>query len=335
MKTMAFILTLSLSLGAYAQSLFPNLALYHDCIGRTTLFPAQHQSCLNQDYDTNNAVLWSGEMALLLYEINGYVPTEFKETLVKTIQSQFIKPGLLSRHPEPYRFKADMRPISFDEFHGVAFLAAVIPEFRKNMDDVVEHGMQNDWQYWDVPKYEKGKSWLSILSWQGIKELYHYLQEDSLRKSTIKYPELYPIFATHHFHQRAFYKMLSTKYKPSAIEELYFAASGILAAHKDNYSSLSMWIFRWKALEKINYQSQLLSWVRKYYHSQLNERFGQNYEQVVFANFYEDSAHPFHQLSVTAHQVKAASANRKPAKRYKKEPNLAKPYENIRSYFDK
>lgn len=321
---------LSLSLSATAQDLFPNLSKYHDCIGRTTLFPAMHEACLNQDYDTNNAVLWSGETAILLYEIYGYVPTEFKVNFIKSIQSQFITPGLLSRHPEPYRFKEDMRPVSFDEFHGVAFLAAVIPEFRKNMDEIVEHGENNYWQYWDVPKYEKGKSWWSIVSWKGIKELYNYIQEDSLRKSTIKYPELYPIFATHHFHQRAFYKMLSTKYKPSAFEELYFAVSGLLAAHKDNYSSLSMWIFRWKALEHAGYHSKVLSWVRSYYNNKLHERFGSKYEQIVFANFYEDKEHPFHKMSATSTLVRTTARQSKETK--SNLIRLIETYGNIRSY---
>jgi hypothetical protein len=95
-----------------------------------------------------------------------------------------------------------------------------------------------------------------------------------------------------------------------------------------------MWIFRWKALEKIQYKSKILSWVNRYYHQTLNKRFGTKYEQLVFANFYEDANHPFHSLSVTAHNLKAASTNRKSNNRYK-DISVPKPQPNIRSYFDK
>lgn len=270
---------------------------YRDCLNRVTLRPANNEECLKQNYDSNNAILWSGEMAILMKETLGYVPGEYKQELINSITKHFSSPGLLSRHPEPYRLLPDAKPISFDEYHGLAFLASVIPEFRKTMDEVVEYGEKNYWQFWDIPGQEQGKPLWQLLTLKNLKDFYYYLQEENLRKATLKYPAWSALFATHHIHQQAMYKMLSTKYKPSLFEELYFAATAYFAKDKDNYSSLSMWIFRFKALDQINYKSKIVSWVKKLYLNHLEERFGKDYELVVFSRFYEDENHPFHRMA--------------------------------------
>lgn len=297
MKTFCCLLLGLVTNFTYAKSLETHIREYRDCLNRVTIFPADHEKCLNQDYDSNNAILWSGEMALLMKESYGSVPEDYRKNIVTSIKNHFSKPGLLSRHPDPYRFSPTMKPISFDEYHGVAFLAAVIPEFRETMDEVVEYGEKNHWQFWDIPGQEQGKPLWSLLTIQNLKDFYAYLQEENLRKATLKYPAWSALFATHHIHQRALYKMFSTKYKPSLFEELYFTATAYFAKDKDNYSSLAMWIFRFKALDEINYNSKPIAWVKKLYLSRLEERFGANYESVVFEQFYIDTNHPFHRLA--------------------------------------
>lgn len=299
MKTL-FLLGLLLTTTAYGDEkpfdLDEQINLYTDCLGRTTLLPANISECENENYDTNNALLFTGELVILLKELKGISP-EIKNRVLTFIPKHFVKPGLLSRHPEPYRFREDMKPISFDEFTGVAFMAAVIPELRKDMDDVVKYGIENNWQYWDMPGYEKGKSWFELLHPLALAQLVPYLQEESLRKSTVNYPRLYPIFATHHFHQRAFYKMMSNSYKPNWFETVYFAAASYLAETTENSSSLAMWLFRYKALDHKPMDNSLIRYAQARWRAKMLSRFGEKYEQIIFQRYYEDKNHPFHKIA--------------------------------------
>lgn len=296
-----FLCTLVLSTLGYAQertdfNLKAQIGVYTDCLGRTTLEPANREECLKQNYDTNNALLYTGELVILLQENEG-IPADIKNKVLEFLPRHFVKPGLLSRHPEPYRFTRSMKPISFDEFTGVGFMAAVIPELRTYLDQVVEYGEDNYWQYWDVPGHEKGRSWYDLLYPKSLIQWIPYLQEDSLRKSTIRYPELYPVFATHHFHQRAFYKMMSKSYKPNWFEELYFVAASVLSEDKDNYSSLAMWLFRYKALEHREYKSSIVNWAKERWRKKMTSRYGQKYNEVIFNLYYENDNHPFHAMA--------------------------------------
>jgi hypothetical protein len=296
MKNLLTLIFFAFAIDSFAVSK-EHLDQYTDCLGRTTLLPSNIPNCLNKDYDSNNAILWSGEMAILLKDFHGEVPEDVKNQLKKFLPSHFVKTGLLSRHPEPYRYLDTMRPISFDEYTGVAFMASVIPELSKFMDDTVEYGIKNNWQFWDVPTYENGKSLKTLFSLKALKQWVPYLQEESLRKSTIKYPELYPLFATHHIHQQAFYKMMSSKYKPSLFEELYFAVASYFAEDKHSWSSLNMWIFRYKAIEYKKYDSKIISYMKERFEKKMLKRFGMFYETLVFQQFYEDYNHPFHLIS--------------------------------------
>lgn len=316
MLLMALMLSPLLS---WAQDLNIHVEEYSDCFGRTTLYPAKLDECLAQNYDSNNAILWSGEMAMLLKENLGSVPEEFKTKMLQVMPLHFSQPGLLSRHPHPYRYNEDMKPISFDEYHGLAFLSTVIPEFKETMDQVVEYGQKNHWQFWDMPGHEKGKPLWSLLTFSNLKLFFtEYLQEDHLRRATLKYPSWYPLFATHHLHQRAFYKMTSKSYKANFFEEVVFATAGVLAANgNDNFSSMAMWMFRYKALNHLNYDSKVIKWSEKYFKEKLTDRFGPNYPQYVFQKFYKDQEHPFHLLALKPNFKKALSWKREPSAKKK------------------
>jgi hypothetical protein len=301
MKTLLWLIIGLVGSVSYAQgnSLFNldnQIKTYTDCLGRTTLEPANIPECKKENYDTNNALLFTGELVILMKELKG-VPSDIKKQITTFLPKHFIKPGLLSRHPEPYRFRKDMKPISFDEFTGVAFMASVIPELRPYVDDIVKYGLENNWQYWDMPGYEKGKSWFELLYPTALLQWIPYLQEENLRRGTVRYNKLYPLFATHHFHQRAFYKMMSLSYKPNWIEEAYFVGASLLAEYTDSSSSFAMWLFRYKALEHRNYQSPMIKWASSHWREKMREKFGEQYDKVIFQMYYESKDHPFHHMA--------------------------------------
>lgn len=295
MRLLVFLITFSFSSVISANSQIEDkIAKFTDCLGRTTLNQSKNEECIKGNYDNNNALLYSGEMVVLLKEFYGNIPDHHKNKILKFLPSHFIKKGLLSRHPEPYRFSEKMRPISFDELTGVSMMASVIPEIGEYVDDIVAYGLQHNWQYWDVPNYEDGKTWFSLLGLTPMLKFKSYLNEESLRKSTIKYPELYPIFSTHHIHQRAFYKMMSKSYKPNLFEVFYFSLASFLSESKENSSSLVMWLFRWKALSHKPYEHKLIQMAERSWKNAMVKRFGNDYEAEIFNLYFDNKDHPFH-----------------------------------------
>lgn len=298
MKSLIFIIGIGFSsLTSAHPHIESRIANFTDCLGRTTLEPSKNEECLVGQFDNNNALLYSGELALLLKDLYGEVPKIHKNKILDFLPSHFIKKGLLTRHPEPYRFNENMRPISFDELTGVAMMAAVIPEVQNLVDDIVLYGLNNHWQYWDVPNHEFGVSWFNLLKPDSLKQWTSYLSEESLRKSTIKYKKLYPIFATHHIHQRAFYKMMSKSYKPNLFEILYFSFASYFSESKDNASSLTMWLFRWKALENKPFDHFFIKQAQKSWVNSMKQRFGLSYEEKILESYFENREHPFHLIS--------------------------------------
>ncbi len=109
--------------------------------------------------------------------------------------------GLYSRHPEPYRFKEGMVPVSHDEIIGIAML---------DIYSAVRIVIQSPY-FCDIPSYEKPNKlpfYRKIKPWASF--LYRIVvKKETSRKITKQYPELFNTFFTHRRQYRYIYQSLS------------------------------------------------------------------------------------------------------------------------------
>lgn len=250
-------------------------------------------------YASNNANLYTGEMAILLQD-KDLLTIELRENIIKGLNSSWVEPGLMARHPGNYRETDHYLPVSHDEYNGLMFAASVIPELRYKADDVVEYGKKNNWQYCDVPGY-KTITFSQMFSNPNLFSIVkNYLNENHLRRATKKYPELFPIFFTYQPHQRFLFKALSTKYKPTLFEEIYFAANIIytsISKTPDNgFYTRVLAGFRLKALENVGYSSPWIKLASTVFVYSSKKMLGENYLEKMVNIYFDDKEHPFHYI---------------------------------------
>lgn len=292
----------------YNMSLKSLIKSYLDKYGRMDL-----KAVNGGEPSTNNQLLYSGELAILMYEYNKYFKHDEDmdlftqddfDNLMNGIKSSVVPgfPGLLSRHPDPYRIRLPLngRPVSFDEILGASFVAGFSdPHFAEL---IVRHGEKYNWQYCDVPFYEKGGK-LSKLFYNPIKtsvELYKYLksamsyEKDGLRKASQSFTWFYPLFFTHGASERHIY-LAAAGAESSVWNQLSFLAAVFVASHKsDNVSSKALWIFRFKFLEAIGRETWITKKAKNFFMNMEVRRYGPEFERAIFKLYYTDSNHPFH-----------------------------------------
>jgi hypothetical protein len=148
---------------------------YFDNLGRMDLKPVN-----GGEASTNNQLLYTGELAILMKLVGGYAPADFfalAEAVGECSLDNF--PGLYTRHPEPYRFKTEngkpnFVPVSFDEILGACFTNWCAGEIKDN-ENILTHAELTNNRFCDIPNYELMDSYLGMFSkgfWKDLKAYY-------------------------------------------------------------------------------------------------------------------------------------------------------------------
>jgi hypothetical protein len=292
------------------MSLKKLIKTYSDKYGRMDLKPVN-----GGEPSTNNQLLYTGELAILMFAYNKhfrfandkniFIQSDFDGLMEGILVSKVPGyPGLFSRHPDPYRLNLPLkgRPTSFDEILGAAFVSGLsAPQVA---EAIVNHGEKYDWQYCDVPSFEKGGSisQLFLSPVRTAKELYSYLKEafsyekDGLRKASQKYTWFYPLFFSHSSSSRLVYRS-AAGINSGFWDKLSFLPSVLVASMKsDNVSTKVLWYFRLKFLETIGRETFGSKLAKRFYKWSETRRYGQDFEKELFKLYYTDTNHPFHEM---------------------------------------
>ncbi len=283
--------------------------LFTDNIGRASVYPSNRQVEASGKYDSNNALLYTGERALLLAH-NKIYTFHYQTRDNLAFSKCFVRRGLLSRHPEPYRQRESMRPLSFDEIRGLFMAGAVNPQLKQSMKDVIAYGKANDWNFNDQPGEEfKGKPLYTLLlsPIRTFQEFKAYrarakeigLDNGGMRKAAQEFKYLNPLFFWTQPHSRMFYLMIAGE-STSLWERSYFLMNTIVSAFKRDdgqNSSRIMSAFMHLALNKVEHKS-LLVWVSKViFHYSCRFHHGKNYLHNMVNGYFKAEDHPFKPMS--------------------------------------
>lgn len=274
---------------------------YKDNLGRMDLKPVN-----GGEASTNNQLLYTGELAILLKLVGNSSPADFTalRDAVKTCHlSNF--PGLYSRHPEPYRLRQKFVPVSFDEITGAVFANWCAGDFAANRH-ILEHAQLTDNRFCDIPGYELMDSNKSIFSgglkalWQDLKTYYREARsyeklETGLRKSVFKSPRFYPIFFKHNNTNLFIYNSGANNSSSYFANSVFLISCLIASFKKDNISTKILYWFRFRFLELTGKETFLTKLAKQYYNYTNDNRLGADWEKQLFAAYYPEG-HPFHEL---------------------------------------
>lgn len=281
-----------------------SIEYYKDNLGRMDLKPVN-----KGEASTNNQILYTGELAILMRLAGGFREADFK-ALHAAIQPCKIGnvPGLYTRHPEPYRFKTlngmpDFVPVSFDEILGACFVNYCAGEIKAN-ERIVQHAELTDNRFCDIPGYELMDSYENVFKAGLFKDLKAYYDkattyakfETGLRKEVRNTPRLYPLFFNHNSATRFFYNIGAGRDNDILSGIAVFLAAFIASVKKDNLSTKVLWWFRFRFLEIAGKETFLTKIAKQYYNYTNKNRLGEFWENELFSSYYEDQNHPFHEL---------------------------------------
>ena len=281
-----------------------SIEYYKDNLGRMDLKPVN-----KGEASTNNQILYTGELAILMRLAGGFQESDFK-ALHNSIQSCKITnvPGLYTRHPAPYRFKTlngmpNFVPVSFDEILGACFVNWCADEIKAN-ERIVQHAELTNNRFCDIPGYELMDSYETIFKQGLFKDLRTYYEkaktyptlETGLRKEVRNTPRLYPLFFNHGNSTRFFYNAGSGRDNSFYAGITIFLAVLVASLKKDNLSTKVLWWFRFRFLELTKKETVLTKLAKQFYNYTNNNRLGEFWENDLFSEYYEDNNHPFHEL---------------------------------------
>lgn len=277
---------------------------YKDNLGRMDLKPVN-----KGEASTNNQLLYTGELAILMTLTEDFSSSDFK-ALHNSIQSCKIAnvPGLYTRHPAPYRFKTlngmpNFVPVSFDEIIGACFVNWCADEIKAN-ERIVQHAELTNNRFCDIPGYELMDSYENVFKRGLLKDLKAYYAkaktyptlETGLRKEVRNTPRLYPLFFSHGSSDRFIYNAGSNLDNSFLGSVSVFLAAFVASLKKDNLSTKVLWWYRFRFLELTNKETVLTKLAKQFYNYTNNNRLGESWENELFSAYYEDKNHPFHEL---------------------------------------
>jgi hypothetical protein len=281
-----------------------SIEYYKDNLGRMDLKPVN-----KGEASTNNQLLYTGELAILMKLAGGYTPADFNALAqaVRTCQLADY-PGLYTRHPAPYRFKTkdglpNFVPVSFDEILGACFTNWCAGNIREN-EDILQHTQLTDNRFCDIPGYELMDSYESVFKPGLFAELKRYYQkaktyeklETGFRKEVRNFSRFFPIFFKHSSTNVFCYTASANRDAGFLSSVLLFASAILASVKKDNLSTKVLWWFRFRFLELTGKETFLTKLAKQYYNYTNKNRLGEFWENELFAEYYEDRNHPFHEL---------------------------------------
>ncbi len=285
------------------------ISKYTDIIGRASVYPSDRQKEANGIFDSNNALLYTGERAILMH-LAGLYDFHYQTQDNLAFSKCFARSGLLSRHPHPYRYRDNMRPLSFDEVRGFFMAAAVNPQLMPMAKEIIKYGELNHWNFNDQTGEEfKGAPLISMFKtpvetfrqWKAYRARAEEigLDKGGMRKAAQEFKYLNPLFFWTQPHSRAFYKAIAGE-STTLWERLYFFINTLIGAfQKDDgqNSSRIMEGFMLIALNKVYHNSLLISLSRIIYHWSCRYHFGKRYMYKMMSMYFKDKNNPLIALS--------------------------------------
>jgi hypothetical protein len=278
-------------------------AHWTDKDGRTNIYNANPNSRSTKS-DNHNANLFTGEAAILLRLAN-VMEKKHADDIKRALEGVKIEPGLFTRHPDGSQANADYDVVSHDEYNGIMYMIAALPELAHEADAIVEYGQKYNWQFIDGDPGKDGFKALvknPIRSIKAIVNIYKAWKSDNKQKlnearwaageisylSYIRVPR-----------DRAFYKIMAPSYKPSTFELLWLALSIFFMARKpkEEFSGRCMAMFRFLAIDMVGYQSKILNLAHGYMLGKFLQDYGQDFFEVILVNYFKNKTHPFHELA--------------------------------------
>lgn len=225
-----------------------------------------------------------------------------------------VIPGLYTRRPTHY-WHPGVDVVSHDEYTGLVCAFGLCPSTRSTkINEIVKYGKEYDWVYND--KRPNFKYWRWVLT-NPLKAFNQYREYKKLTKVDDKKGSIfeairddYEILDITYMRQhrdRAFYKIMSTDYKPSFFEVCYLAIANILTARKsDTFPSteLMCW-YRMKVIEefgldRLNWLYRvILSYSHEVSRKYFRKVYGSEYVQKMHKLYFRDypKGHPFWYLT--------------------------------------
>lgn len=271
-------------------------------------------------YLWGNAGLFTGEVALLL-KVGGILERLDEVRTTNAVLAVKVSHGLFSRNPDPYRYTADWKQVSHDEYLGVTYAAAAIPAIGCWMTEAVNRGKNSYWQFNDHPEFkpkpitsmilnfgvfmDNVKAYLAVSNPTPVSSLFknplkiipnviRYIDEARFRQNTNSFPYLWPLFSVHQPHLRFMYKSVSKYHKPSLYERLYFTAKvilGSLGRDKSNsdISGSRLMFLNLLTLQLLGEDKGLVGLASKFYNYRKTKEYGTDkyYHQMNILYFVE------------------------------------------------
>lgn len=283
--------------------------MYTDIIGRASVFPSDRMKEASGNFDSNNALLYTGERAILTH-LAGLYDFHYQTQDNLAFSKCFVRSGLLSRHPEPYRQRSTMRPLSFDELRGFFMAAAVNPQLMPLAREIIKYGELNHWNFNDQPGEEfKGAPLWTLLKtpketfrqWKAYRARAKEIGLDNggMRKAAQEFKYLNPLFFHTQLHSRLFYKE-TAGVKSTLFERLYFLGNVLVSMFKKDdgqNSSRIMAAFMFLALNKVKHKSLLINLSKVIFHYTCRFHHGKNYLHKMINGYFKSEQHPFKALS--------------------------------------
>lgn len=281
-----------------------SIEYYKDNLGRMDLKPVNRG-----ESSTNNQLLYTGELAILMKLIGTFSQQDFQDLRNSVKTCQLVNyPGLYTRHPEPYRFRTkdgspNFVPVSFDEITGACFTNWCAGDIISN-EHIIEHADLTNNRFCDIPNYELMDGTLNVFKLSFWKDLIAYFKEANtyesfetgLRKSVRNHPELYPIFFKHNTSTRRVYNSGCNRISSFGSNVVFLLAAFLASFKSNNISTKVLYWFRFRFLELTGTETFLTKLAKQYYNYTNENRLGEDWEMKLFSQYYTDVDHPFHEM---------------------------------------
>lgn len=278
-------------------------AHWTDMHGRTNIYTANPNSRKAKN-DNHNANLFAGEAAILLKMADVMEDKHIKD-IKRALASVKIQDGLFTRHPDGSQANADYDVVSHDEYNGIMYMIAAIPELAHEADAIVKYGQDHNWQFIDG---DPGKDGLKTLVKNPIKSIKSIIKiykawksgnKQALNEARWTAGDISYISYIRVPRDRAFYKIMAPSYKPSLFEILWLSASIFFMARKpkEEFSGRCMAMFRFLAIDMSGFSSKILNLAHGYMLGKFLQDYGQDFFEVILVGYFKNKDHPFHELA--------------------------------------
>ena len=300
---------------------------YRDSLGRYCYQHKSKSDWTEENYDSLNQFLWTGE-ALLLIDLcavkdEGYRLKKIQlrsdvTRMLRALTNETRGPlkenaGLYSRQPNPYKYKKQFDPISIDEYFGL-MSTFLVTELEDKANECLEYAKKvsffiSDWPaHHGVNPLRYFKMWKTYkdifkITWYSIKKR-DLTGSNELDKIIYESPSLRNLTRWFMPKDQLWFCLACNK-KPSwiMITHTQLAAKSTLKIENNETSGRCLLFFKilflQKYLEKKEDKkiSEMQKKLASMFHEKSTEKYGEHYLPAIFSKYYEDSLHPFHAIA--------------------------------------